>query len=81
MKKRIFGTAVAALAMLSACERHEPQVEPAPETNKEQVILTASIGAETKTFLEQVSEDVFKVRWAEDDDIILYDLEVFAVGE
>lgn len=82
MKKNIFGIAVAALAMLSACERHEPQVEPAPETNKEQVILTASIGAETKTFLEQVSEDVFKVRWAEDDDIILYDLDIdYSLGE
>lgn len=73
MKKNIFGIAVAVFAMLSACERYVPQVESAPETNKEQVILTASIGAETKTFLEQVDNSTFKLRWTDDDGFYVLD--------
>lgn len=76
MRKNIFGAALTALVMLSACETVEPQqgivsgavVE---ETVAEDVI-TATIGADTKTYLEWdwVSE-VYKTRWSGDDFIWL----------
>lgn len=81
MKKIIFGTVVAALAMLSACENLAP-VEPSVNVSgvgsvlpSEPVVLTATIGADTKTFLEW-DGNAFKTRWAEDDGFILWDADV-----
>lgn len=76
MRKNIFGAALTALVMLSACETLEPQqgivsgavVE---ETVAEDVI-TATIGADTKTYLEwDWVNEVYKTRWSEDDYIWL----------
>ena len=81
MKKIIFGTVVAALAMLSACENLAP-VEPSVNVSgvgsvlpSEPVVLTATIGADTKTFLEW-DGNVFKTRWAEEDSFILWNADV-----
>ena len=73
MKKIIFGTAVALMAMLSACESLEQQDTPA---GNERVRLTASIGSDTKTYLEQVDNRTFKTRWDEDDEFIVIDRSV-----
>ncbi len=74
MKKIIYGTAVAAAVMLSSCQKHVTQID--TDEQKDKVVLTASIGEETKTFLEQTSDFTFKVRWAEEDDIILWDRDI-----
>ena len=83
MKKILFGTAMAALAMLSACETLAP-VDGAPSgsisgagsaTGSEQVTLTATIGSDTKTYLEWDGR-VFKTRWAEGDEIMVLDNKV-----
>lgn len=87
MKKYIFGAALAALVMLSACETVEPQEILSDSTASESVsrpsgtsgavnggtdLITATIGADTKTYLEYdwVSQ-VYKTRWSENDKIYL----------
>ena len=77
MKKILFGTAVAAAAMLSACETLAPQdgVVEGTVQETERIILTATIGADTKTYLEW-QDSVFKTRWTADDYIILWDRDV-----
>ena len=71
MKKLIYGAAVAAIALFSACENLAP-VE-AVDADSEKVILTATLGNDTKTYLEW-NGSVFKTRWAEDDVFYLLDL-------
>lgn len=76
MKKIFFATA-AAIMMFSACETlvsHEG--ETSSDVNSEKVVLTATVGNDTKTYLEQVSNTKFKTRWAEDDDFIVIDRDV-----
>lgn len=81
MKKILFGTAVAAAAMLSACETLAPQDGAIEGTvqETERIILTATIGADTKTYLEW-EDSVFKTRWAADDEIMIWDRDVDYVG-
>ncbi len=83
MKKIIFGVVVAAMAMLSACENFTP-VEDAPSGNtvgvgsgsvSQPAVLTATIGTDTKTFLEW-DGNVFKTRWAEEDYFLLWNADV-----
>ena len=62
---------MAAIALFSACE-NIALVE-TPDENAEKVILTATVGNDTKTYLEWDGQ-VFKTRWAEDDEIYLLDL-------
>ena len=76
MKKIIFGTA-AAMIMLSACETlvsHEGEIS--SDANSEKVILTAALGDQTKTYLEQVNTSNFKTRWSEDDEFLVLDRDV-----
>lgn len=76
MRKNIFGIAVAMFAMLSACETINTQEgvvgNGAQVTVSDRATLTASIGADTKTYLEWDGK-VYKTRWAEYDDIIVVD--------
>ena len=71
MKKLIYGAAMAAIALFSACENLAP-VE-AVDADSEKVILTATLGNDTKTYLEW-NGSAFKTRWAEDDVFYLLDL-------
>lgn len=71
MKRIFIGTALAVMAMFSACESLEIQE---PETQDEAVLFTATIGADTKTYLEWDGE-VYKTVWDEDDYIWVYDAE------
>ena len=71
MKIRNLGFVVSALALLSSCETIVPQemtVEVLPA--EEQVIFTADLGVDTKTYLEY-QDGVYKTRWSENDDIFL----------
>lgn len=76
MRKNIFGAVFAAMVMLSACEALEPQEGIVSGTVVEDAvsedIITATIGADTKTHLEWdwVSE-VYKTRWSKSDYIWL----------
>lgn len=87
MRKNIFGAVLAALAVLSACETVEPQENvingtesegrpvgsvPSGSGNEETFLVTASIGADTRTYLEYdwVTE-VYKTRWAKEDSFYL----------
>lgn len=74
MKKIIFGTVVAAAVMLSACETLAPQEGKVEGTvqETEEVLLTAAIGADTKTFLEWDGQ-VFKTRWNDEDEFLVID--------
>ena len=71
MKNIIYGTAVAAAVMLSACEMLAPQ----QGTDQKVVKLTATIEGDTKTFLEWDGR-VFKTRWAEEDGFYVIDRDV-----
>ena len=79
MKKIIYGVAAAAVALLSACETLAPQEnvsEIVSSVTSEKVVLTATIGNDdTKTYLEW-DRNVFKTRWAEGDQIYLFDADV-----
>lgn len=79
MKKIIYGVAAAAVALLSACETLAPQEnvsEIVSSVTSEKVVLTATIGNDdTKTYLEW-DGNVFKTRWAEGDQIYLFDADV-----
>lgn len=81
--KRIFkGLAVAAMTVLSACETIKLQDNVSPEdgvsgvdTEKTQ-IFTATLGADTKVYLDYDSEqNVYKTVWHEGDFISVIDLE------
>ena len=76
MSKNIFRAAVAALVMFSACETLQPQkdneVFPESENPSGADVITATIGADTKTYLEwDFDKEVYKTRWSEGDYIWL----------
>ena len=78
MKKIMLGTVMAVCAMLSACENialQESTIEGTVHEAAPGVVLTAAIGADTKTFLEEVG-GVFKTRWAQGDELFIWDSEV-----
>lgn len=64
--------AAVAVALLSSCEekliQQEVSVEVLPA--EEQMIFTADLGVDTKTYLEY-QDGVFKTRWREDDNIFI----------
>ena len=73
---------MAAMALLSACENLQVQE---PENlgsvsigvsggSSDQVIFTATLGADTKTYLEWDGQ-VYKTMWSEGDNIYVYDLD------
>ncbi len=71
MKRVIIETVVAAAAMLSACQTVE-QPKTAVDVEKETVLFTATLGPETRTYIEyDDSSKVYKTRWAEGDDIFI----------
>ena len=82
MKRIFIGIAVAAMALLSACENlqvQEPDTQASVSASvsggasDNQVIFTASLGVDTKTYLEWDGQ-VYKTLWSEDDRIYVYDL-------
>lgn len=76
MKKIIFATA-AAMMMFSACETlvsHEGEIS--PDVNSGKIVLKATLGDQTKTYLEQVNASTFKTRWDEEDEFIVLDRDV-----
>ena len=63
----------AAVALLSSCEtfvEQEVSVDVLP-AEKEQVVFTAGLGVDTKTYLEY-EEGVYKTRWSDGDQIFLF---------
>lgn len=63
----------AAVAMLSACESLAPQAVVEQEaSSEEKVTFTASLGADTKTYLEY-RDGVYKNLWAPEDEICILD--------
>ena len=71
MKNRLFGIAVSLMALLSSCEtivEQEISVEVLPAA--EQVIFTADLGVDTKTYLEY-QDGVYKTRWNAGDQIFV----------
>ena len=69
MKRILLGTFVAIAAMFSACQVIiQPETE--VDVEKETVLFTASMGAETKTYLEYDDNAlVYKVKWEDGDGI------------
>ena len=80
MKRYIFGTALAALVMLSSCEVIQPQEDVFPEDGVisgnvmvdspqlDTVVFTATIGADTKTNLQWSDESqTYKTIWTDYD--------------
>lgn len=69
MKRILLGTFVAITAMFSACQVIiQPETE--VDVEKETVLFTASMGAETKTYLEYDDNAlVYKVKWEDGDGI------------
>lgn len=76
MKRIVFGIAMAIVPLFSACDSLVSQEDVISEVDSEKVVLTASLGSETKVYLEQESSSVFKVRWDEGDDFIVIDRNV-----
>lgn len=77
MKKMMFrAVAATAVALLSACETLAPSEGTLPHgvsgPDSDKVVLTATIGSDTKTYLEW-DGNVFKTRWAEGDEILVLD--------
>ena len=81
MKRIFIGTAVVAMALLSACETLEIQ-ESLPQDmtsagvsgGAHQVLFTATLGNDTKTYLEYDAEkNVYKTLWSENDVIQVLD--------
>lgn len=71
MKFRFFGAVAAALALFASCEtlvEQEFSVEFLP--TQEQVIFTADLGVDTKTYLEY-EDNVYKTRWEQGDRIFI----------
>ena len=72
MKLRLIGIATVVMALFASCETiEEPKVsvEVLPAA-KEQVVFTAGLGVDTKTYLEY-EEGVYKTRWSNGDQIFL----------
>ena len=71
MKRILLGTAVAIAAMLSACQSLE-QPNVVSEIEGESVLFTATLGAETKTYIEYDEwSNVYKTKWSEGDGILI----------
>lgn len=72
MKRIVLGTAVAVAAMLSACQAIEQPNASVDVTEGGAVTFTASIGADTKTYIEyDENSQVFKNKWAAGDQIVI----------
>lgn len=92
MKKMLYG-AVAALMALAACETIQPVEEPLerPQENvsagrpseagsvSDSVLFTASLGVQSKTYLEYDSNK-YKTFWSEGDVILIWDPSCFDAG-
>lgn len=80
MKRIFLGTALVAMTMLSACENLEIQeseiqgtvVSDVPEDSEAKVIFTATIGPDTKTYLDWDGK-VYKTLWEQEDRIYVFD--------
>ena len=81
MKRTLFFMTAALAAMLSSCENIEPQVSAGQDAAPEaEVLFTADLGADTKTYLEY-QDGVYKVRWTEGDHFTIYDADNMAYAE
>lgn len=73
MKRILSGIALAVIAMLSSCENIELQEQDA-YAESQKVLFTATLGTDTKTYLEW-NGSVYKTLWDDDDAIYVFDAE------
>lgn len=72
MKRKLIGMAIAAGAMLSACQTLENPTEFDAPVQDNATIFTADLGPQTKTYLDFDAESgVYKTKWADGDGIII----------
>ena len=72
MKRKLIGMAIAAGAMLSACQTLENPTEFDTPVQDNATIFTADLGPQTKTYLDFDAETgVYKTKWADGDDIFI----------
>ena len=72
MKRKLIGMAIAAGAMLSACQTLENPAEFDAPVQDNATIFTADLGPQTKTYLDFDAESgVYKTKWADGDGIII----------
>lgn len=72
MKRQLIGMAIAAGAMLSACQTLENPKEFDAPVQDNATIFTADLGPQTKTYLDFDAESgVYKTKWADRDGIII----------
>lgn len=72
MKRQLIGMAIAAGAMLSACQTLENPTEFDAPVQDNATIFTADLGPQTKTYLDFDAESgVYKTKWADGDGIII----------
>ena len=72
MKRKLIGMAIAAGAMLSACQTLENPTEFDAPVHDNATIFTADLGPQTKTYLDFDAESgVYKTKWADGDGIII----------
>ena len=68
MKRKLIGMAIAAGAMLSACQTLENPAEFDTPVQDNATIFTADLGPQTKTYLDFDAESgVYKTKWADGD--------------
>lgn len=74
MKKHILGMIMAGAAVLSACEANvKPELI---DEASDAIVFTASLGKDTKTYLEYDADaGVYKTKWADGDGIIIMALQ------
>lgn len=78
MKRPLYITVLSLLTVFSSCEQAELLETEGVVADK--VVVTASIGNETKTYLEQKSSTVFKTRWSEGDSFDVIDVNLNLQG-
>ena len=72
MKRILLGTAMAVAAMLSACQSLEQPNASVNVIEEDAVLFTASLGADTKTYIEYDEESgVYKNKWSASDRIVI----------
>ena len=72
MKRKLIGMAIAAGAMLSACQTLENPTEFDIPVQDNATIFTADLGPQTRTYLDFDAESgVYKTKWADGDGIII----------
>ncbi len=72
MKRILFGTFVAIAAMFSACQSLEQPNATVKVIEGEQITFTASLGVDTKAYLDyDEASKVYKTKWSADDRIIV----------